>query len=186
MTEKDPPAPSAHEAEASSPMVRSQNVCQTLLGAAVTLLAILLAWGVVLLPEAQADDGGARLVPGLCAAALLLCGLWLLNDAWHGGWRHMPDTSRAQQMHITPWVWVTAAWLLCALLIHYSGFVVAAALCYLLALQGLRLAADPTYRVNIQRLLRDALMGVLLACIAYVALTHVLGVSLPAGRLSWN
>ena len=53
------------------------------------LVAVLLAWGTWQIPaQAHAMDGGARLVPGLCAGALLLCGLWLAApDRWASPWK---------------------------------------------------------------------------------------------------
>ena len=80
---------------------------------------------------------------------------------------------------------MTAGLLLCALLIRQSGFVCAAALCYVLALQGLRAAEQPGLGVRGIRLVTDGAVGLLLAAVVYVLFTKVLGISLPAGWLPW-
>ena len=72
-----------------------------------------------------------------------------------------------------------------ALLIRHSGFVLAAALCYVLALQGLRRAAQPDLPLRGRRVLTDVLVGLVLAALVYVLFVRVLGVSLPAGWLPW-
>lgn len=161
---------------------------QSGIGLAVALLALLLAWGSWQLPPAEAADaaaGGARWVPMLCAAVLLLCGLWLLWEARHGGWRHLPIDAHAPQAQLTPWVRVSAGLLLAALLVPYSGFVVAAALCYVLALQGLKRAAQPAWRLQGKQLLVDGVVGLAVAAAVYGLFTQALGVALPAGWLSW-
>ncbi|MNT92241.1 Tripartite tricarboxylate transporter TctB family protein [compost metagenome] len=76
--------------------------------------------------------------------------------------------------------------MLSGLLMAHSGFVLAAALCYVLALQGLRLAAQPDLRVSGKRLASDVAVGVLIAGVVYGLFTQVLGIDLPAGWLAWN
>ena len=159
---------------------------QMAVGVVIAMVAVVLAVATWQLPaQPEALDGGARLVPGLCAAVLLLCGLWLVWEASHGGWRYLPGSLEAQTLQITPWVWVTAGLLLCAGLIRFSGFVVAAALCYVLAVQGLRAAAHPEQGLRGARMVVDVLIGLLLAAVVYALFTKVLGIDLPAGWLSW-
>lgn len=162
------------------------HVWQMGAGGAIVLAALALAWGAWRIPAQTAqNDGGAALLPTLCAAALLLCGGWLVWDARHGGWRNMAASAGQGQLQITPWVWVSAGMLLGALLIRHSGFVLAAALCYVLALQGLRRAAQPDLPLRGRRVLTDVLVGLVLAALVYVLFVRVLGVSLPAGWLPW-
>lgn len=160
---------------------------QTCVGLAIACTALWLAWGTWQIPgPAQGGDSGARWLPGLCAAVLLLCGLWLVWEARHGGWRNAAALSGHASMQITPWVWVSAGLLLAALLIARSGFVLAAALCYVLALQGLRVAAEPGLRLRARRLVSDAAVGVVMAGVVFVLFTRVLGIPLPAGWLAWS
>lgn len=160
---------------------------QVAVGWFIVLAAMLLAWATWHIPsQMYVLDGGARLVPGLCATALLLCGLWLVWEARHGGWRNAAALNGYSGMKVTPCVWVSAGILLSGLLMAHSGFVLAAALCYVLALQGLRLAAQPDLRVSGKRLASDVAVGVLIAGVVYGLFTQVLGIDLPAGWLAWN
>lgn len=174
--------PAAGERGGGSP----SRAWQTGVGGGIALVALALAWATWRLPAQQAlADGGARLVPGVCASVLLLCGLWLVWEAHHGGWRNLPAGVEPAAVQITPWVWVMAGLLLSALLIRYSGFVVAAALCYVLAVQGLRQAAQPGLRLCGKRLGVDVLTGVAVAAVVYGLFARVLGIALPAGWLPW-
>ncbi len=165
---------------------QTSHVWQMGVGGAIVLAALVLAWGAWQIPAQMAQtDGGAALLPSLCAAALLLCGGWLVWEARHGGWRNMAASAGQGQLQITPWVWVSAGVLLGALLMRHSGFVLAAALCYVLALQGLRRAAQPDLRLSGKRVLADVLAGLVCAALVYVLFVRVLGVSLPAGWLPW-
>lgn len=186
MKEQDAAAPAqALQAEGAVPPPPPLSAGQMAVGVVIALVALVLAWATWRLPaQPMAMDGGARLVPSLCAGVLLLCGLWLVWEAQHGGWRHVP-AAEAAHVQITPWVWVTAGMLLCAGLIRHSGFVVAAALCYVLALQGLRAAEQQGQGVRCSRWVVDAVVGLLLAVVVYVLFTKVLGIDLPAGWLPW-
>lgn len=160
---------------------------QTRAGVAIALAALGLAWGAWPLPgPMQAEDGGAGLLPALCAAALLLCGLWLVWEARHGGWRHLGARSGAATVNVTACAWVSAGMLLSGLLMPHSGFVLAASLCYVLALQGLRVAAQPALRGRVQRWAVDAVVGAMIAGVVYALFTRVLGIALPAGWLAWS
>jgi len=170
-----------------SPNDAHSRTWQAGIGYAVALAALALGWATWQLPASDATDGGARLVPGLCAAALLLCGACLVWEARQGGWRSMPAKPTEGTVNWRAGVWVSAGLLLAALVVRYSGFVLAAALCYVLALQGLRLAQQPKLQLQLQgkRLLVDVITGLAVAGVVYALMTHVLGVALPAGRLSW-
>ncbi|MDH0493257.1 tripartite tricarboxylate transporter TctB family protein [Comamonas aquatica] len=167
---------------------RQVEVGQVAVGGAVALLALALAWGGGALPAvAQAgDDGGPRLLPWLCAGVLLLCGLWLVWEAWQGGWRQMPPPSSVGRPQITAAVWVVAGLLLLpAQLITQTGFVPAAALGYVLAVQGLRRADRQGEGLQARRLAADLGGGVVVAGGVYLLFTRVLGVTLPGGSWPW-
>ncbi len=165
---------------------RQVEVGQVAVGGAVALLALALAWGGGALPAvAQAgDDGGPRLLPWLCAGVLLLCGLWLVWEAWQGGWRQMPPSSGGRPQ-ITAAVWVVAGLLLPAQLLTQAGFVPAAALGSVLAVQGLRRADRPGEGLRALRLAADLGWGLVVAGGAYLLFTRVLGVTLPGGSWPW-
>lgn len=161
-------------------------VWQVGVGLVVVVSAVLWALGVWFMPVAGAWSEGARLFPALCAAALLLCGGWLVWEALYGGWRNASTLSGYPGLQITPWVWVSAGVLLGGGLIRYIGFVLAVALCYVLALQGLRLAADPQDRSSGKRWLGDGFFGGGLAVLVFVVFTQAFGISLSLGGVVWN
>lgn len=182
MTQTDAAASAGERDTAKQP----STAWQTGVGLAIVLAALVLALGAWQVPvPTPVEDGGARLVPGLCAAVLCVCGGWLVWEARHGGWRNASALSGGLHLQVTPWVWVSAGLLLSALLIRHSGFVLAGALCYVLALQGLRLAAQPDGRLHGARLAADVLIGLVLAVLVYLLFTRVLGIALPAGWLAW-
>lgn len=181
-------APPAAPQPENPPTPAAGSGGQSAVGLALAAAALWLAWGTWQIPASTADaiDGGARLVPALCAVALLWCGLWLVWEARHGGWRNLAVRSGHGQARITPGVWVSAGILLGGLLMAQGGFVLAAALCYGLALQGLRQAAAPGQRLQLRQLAVDAVVGLLLAGVVYLLFTQLLGIALPAGWLAWN
>lgn len=173
------------EAQHSAPL--PSTAWQTGVGVSIALAAVWLAWGTWQIPyPASSPDTGARWVPGLCAAALLLCGLWLVWEARHGGWRNAAVFSGHAAVQVAPWVWVSAGILLSGLLMAHSGFVVAATLCYVLALHGLRVAAEPALRLQARRLVCDVAIGGLIAAVVFALFTRVFGIALPAGWLTWS
>lgn len=187
MTEKDaaPSAPLA-KAQEDTATALTANVWQTAAGLAIACAAVWLAWGTWRIPVApDGTDAGTRWLPGMCAGALLLCGGWLVWEARHGGWRN-PAALSGRRLQVTPGIWVSAGILLGGGLIARSGFVLAATLCYLLALQGLRAAAHPGQLFQVRRLGSDALTGAVIAVSVFVLFTRVLGVALPAGWLTWS
>ncbi|WP_284337133.1 tripartite tricarboxylate transporter TctB family protein [Comamonas sp. NoAH] len=188
MTKQDSAVPvQALEEDGRLPETSPGKAWQTGVGVVVALVALVLAWGTWLLPaQEQLIDGGARLLPGLCAGVLFLCGLWLVWEARHGGWRNSETLLGLVGVQIMPWVWVSAGLLLSALLVRFSGFIVAAALCYVFALQGLRLAAQPHCQVCGKRLLSDIAIGLLIAAAVYGVFTRILGIALPSGWSIWK
>lgn len=171
------PEPQQEEGGHASPRV------QAVVGVVIAALALLMGISTL---GAHAGDAGAQLVPRWCAVALWLCGVWLVLEARRGGWRYMPTLGGGMSWQITPWVWVSAGFLMPALLMRTTGFVVAAALCYVLALQGLRMAAQPGWRVGARRLVGDGVVGLVLSVVVYALFAQVLGMTLPAGWLAWK
>jgi len=70
-------------------------------------------------------------------------------------------------------------------LITQAGFVPAAALGYVLAVQGLRRADRPGEGLRALRLAADLGWGLVVAGGAYLLFTRVLGVMLPGGSWPW-
>ena len=159
---------------------------QTGVGVAVMSCALMWAIGVLTMPaETQWLGGGARLVPSMCALVLLVCGGWLVWEARNGGWRNASTLSGYVGLQVTPWVWVSAGILLGGGLIGVLGFIVAGAVCYVMALQGLRLAADVCYRASGKQWAADLVCGLFLASLIFLIFTYVVGIGLPAKGGLW-
>lgn len=156
------------------------TTAQTVVGVAVVLIAAGMAWGARTIPSESGYGGvGPNFVPWLCAAVLALCGVWLVWEARTGGYRHAGDPGGSARADVGPFVWVSAGLLLNAGLIEHVGFIFGCALCYLLAVQGLRRAARQTVGVHPVRLLQDGVVGVAIAAPVYWAFTQFLAINLP-------
>lgn len=153
---------------------------QAIVGAAVVLVAAGMAWGAShITGDAGYGGVGPAFVPWLCAAVLAVCGLWLVWEAQTGGYRHAADPGGAAKANVGAFVWVSAGMLLNAGLIEHLGFVISCTLCYVLAVQGLRRAAQLLHTLTPQTLLKDAAVGLLIAAPVFWTFTQFLAINLP-------
>lgn len=157
----------------------SGNLAQTLVGAGVALLGLALAGGALRIPgEAGYGGVGPNFLPWVVAAALTLCGVLMLREARTGGFREMEAPSGSQAAWWPGLVWVSAGLLANAALITTIGFILSCALCYLLAVQGLRRAnGQPAGRPATW--LVDAFSGLAISAPVYWMFTQFLAISLP-------
>ena len=112
---------------------------------------------------------GPNFVPALVALGLLVLGAWLLYEALRGGWRRAP--AHAAAFRASGFLWVSAGLFAHMALIGWAGFVMAAAVLFVLVARGFGSA----------RPLRDLAFGVVLSLAVFVFFTQVLNVTLPAG-----
>lgn len=153
---------------------------QAAVGACVVLLAAGMAWGASQVPGDAGYGGvGPAFVPWVCAAVLAVCGIWLIWEAKTGGYRHAADPGGAAKADRGAFVWVSAGMLLNAGLIEHLGFILSCALCYMLAVQGLRRAAKQTHTLTGKGLLKDAVVGLAIAAPVYWSFTQFLAINLP-------
>lgn len=164
----------AHSAHSS----RSVGL-QVLLSLGVIGVAALLAYGATQIPSEAGYAGiGPNFLPWVVAAALLVCGGLLLRQALTGGFQDLDEASGAARADWHAWAWVSAGVLANAALIEHIGFVLSCALCFMLAVRGLRLAAGKPGG-GLMGLLRDAAIGLLLAAPVYWLFAQLLAVNLP-------
>lgn len=153
---------------------------QAVVGAAVVLVAAGMAWGAThIAGDAGYGGVGPAFVPWMCAVVLGLCGAWLIWEAKTGGYRHAAEPGGAVKAEMGAFVWVTAGMLLNAGLIEHLGFILSCALCYLLAVQGLRRAAGQQHTLSAQGLGKDALVGLCISAPVFWAFTQFLAINLP-------
>lgn len=142
-------------------------------------VAGVLGWGALSIPSEAGYAGvGPNFLPWLVAAGLAVCGVVLLWQALRGGFLDMDEPSGAPQGDWQALAWVGAGVLTNAALIERVGFVLSCALCYLLAVRGLRLAEGKAGG-GARRILVDAVTGMLIAAPVYWLFTKLLSVNLP-------
>jgi hypothetical protein len=119
----------------------SSALAQTLVGAGIVLLGVALGAGAISIPSEAGYGGvGPNFLPWVVAVVLAACGIFIVREARTGGFRNMDPPAGAQQAWWPGLAWVSAGLLANAALITTIGFILSCALCYLLAVQGLRRA----------------------------------------------
>jgi putative tricarboxylic transport membrane protein len=152
---------------------------EAILAAGVLLIGALLAFGALSIPgEAGYGGVGANFLPWLVSAALLVCGGLLLMQALTSGYRDRDAPSGAPRGDWVAFAWVSAGVLVTAALITRVGFVLACALCFALAVRGLRSAEGKPAGAGKQTLI-DAATGLAIALPVYWLFTKLLAINLP-------
>ena len=157
----------------------SRRLGQTLMGAGALFVAVVLALGAVgISSEAGYAGVGPNFLPWVIALAMAVCGVWLLWEARTGGFRHMEAPTGAPRGDFAALAWVSAGILANAALITTIGFVLSCALCYTLAVRGLR-ASEGKPAGDVSRTVRDAIAGMVIAAPVFWLFTKLLAVNLP-------
>lgn len=152
---------------------------QTLIGIAALAVAAVLMYGAMSISSEAGYAGvGPNFLPWVVALALLACGLWLLWEARSGGYRELEEASGAERGDWLALAWVSAGVLSNAALITHIGFVLSCALCFTLAVRGLRLAEGKAAG-GLRQTLVDAATGMSIAAPVYWLFTKLLAINLP-------
>jgi putative tricarboxylic transport membrane protein len=155
------------------------RLAQTLVSLATLGAGALLAWGAAGIPGDAGYAGvGPNLLPWLVSSALVLCGIALLWEASHGGFRQLFSAADDERGCWPGFVWVSAGLLANALLIERIGFVASCALCFMLAVRGFK-SAEGRGDTSPRAFAVDALIGVAIAAPVYWMFTKGLSISLP-------
>jgi putative tricarboxylic transport membrane protein len=131
--------------------------------------------------SAEAGYGGVgpNFLPWVVGLALLACGLGLVWEALSGGFRGLYDEEAVEERaDWAPFAWMSAGILLNALLITTIGFILSCALCFVLAVCGLR-SAEGRLDLRPKALLGSAAIGVLVSAPVYWMFTKALAINLP-------
>lgn len=152
---------------------------QLAMGIAAVVLAAVLAYGAANIPSDAGYAGvGPDFLPWLVAAAMGLCGVLLIWEVRTGGFRNMEEPSGAARGDWHALAWVAAGILGNAALITTIGFVLSCALCFTLAVRGLRISEGKPGGDAMQSV-RDVVTGMLIAAPTYWLFTKFLAVNLP-------
>ena len=152
---------------------------QTLVGIGVLLTGLGLAFGALSISSTAGYSGvGPNFLPWLVSVVLTICGGFIIWEARSGGFRDLATPSGASAAYWPGLVWVSAGLLLNAALITTIGFILSCALCYVLAVQGLRRAAgQPSDAPRTWAM--DLVTGLLIAAPVYWMFTKFLAINLP-------
>lgn len=152
---------------------------QLAMGIAAVVLAAVLAYGAANIPSDAGYAGvGPDFLPWLVAGAMGLCGVLLIWEVRTGGFRNMEEPSGAARGDWHALAWVSAGILGNAALITTIGFVLSCALCFTLAVRGLRISEGKSGG-NAMQAVRDMVTGMLIAAPTYWLFTKFLAVNLP-------
>jgi putative tricarboxylic transport membrane protein len=159
--------------------MRRPRISEAAVGAGILLVAGALAAGALGIPGAAGySGGGPNFLPWRVAAGLFVCGVLVLREAWTGGFRLLEAPEHAA--HLWPGAVLVSAGLLAnAALITTLGFVLSCALCYALAVQGLRRAEGQKDVSNARTLAIDAVSGIAISAPVYWMFTKLLAINLP-------
>lgn len=159
--------------------VEQASLPEVLIGVGVLALAAFLAWGATgISSEAGYAGVGPNFLPWAVSAALAACGVWLLWEARSGGFRDREAPSGAARGDWPAFAWVSVGVLANASLITTLGFILSCALCFVLAVRGLRVAEGKPGG-GVHATLKDAMVGLLIAAPVYWLFTKILAVNLP-------
>jgi putative tricarboxylic transport membrane protein len=157
----------------------SRTLHEAALAAGVLAVGALLAFGALSIStEAGYGGVGPNFLPWVVSAALLGCGALLLWQALRGGFRERDEPSGAARGDWVALAWVSAGVLVTAALITRVGFVLACALCFALAVRGLR-GAEGRPAGGLKQTVIDYATGVAIALPVFWLFTKLLAINLP-------
>ena len=152
---------------------------QLAMGIGALIVAAVLAFGAAAIPSDAGYAGvGPDFLPWVVSAALAVCGVMLIWEVRTGGYRHMEEPSGAPRGDWRALAWVSAGVLLNASLITTIGFILSCALCFVLAVRGLR-ASEGKPIGDLRQTVKDAVTGMVISAPVYWLFTKLLAVNLP-------
>lgn len=152
---------------------------QALVGAGVLVVGAVMAYGATFISSEAGYAGvGPNALPWLVSVVLMVCGAWLVWEARSGGYREMEAPSGAPRADWHAVAWVVAGIVANASLITTVGFILSCALCFALAVRGLRLA-EGRPGGGLRRTGTDAATGIAIAAPVFWMFTQLLAINLP-------
>lgn len=140
--------------------------------------ALFLIGGLQLSSDAGYAGVGPNFLPLLVGALLSVCGAWLVWESATGGFRHMEEPSGAEGGDWRGFAWVSAGILSNAALITTIGFILSCTLCFVLAVQGFKVA-EGQHGLQPRGLAIDVLTGLAISAPVFWMFTQLLSIGLP-------
>lgn len=165
----------------------------TLAGVGVLAAGAFMAWGASGIPADAGYAGvGPNFLPWVVSLALVVCGLLLAVQGLRGGWAveadapsstdgAAPAADLTDAAHWPGLGWMVTGVALNAALITRLGFILSCALCFVLAVRGLRVA-EGTAATGLgaaAQAVRDLLIGAAIAAPVFWIFTKLLNIGLP-------
>ena len=146
---------------------------QLAVAAGVTLIGVLVLWGSFYLPT---GGGYAQVGPGVVprgvGALIIVLGIFLLREAFTGGFRGVDEEAELHlPMDWPAFAWVSGGIIAYGLVIEHLGFVVSSTILFVAVARGF----------DSRRWLLNAATGLVLAVIVFAIFNYGLGLTLPSG-----
>ena len=152
---------------------------QALVGAGVLVVGAVMAYGATFISSEAGYAGvGPNALPWLVSVVLMVCGLWLVWEARSGGYREMEAPSGAERADWHAVAWVVAGVVTNASLITTVGFILSCALCFGLAVRGLRIA-EGRAGGGLRQTVVDLATGMAISAPVFWMFTKLLAINLP-------
>lgn len=147
---------------------------QTLIGAGVIAFAILVGYQTTRIPVSPLySKVGPTIFPYMVAAVLLVLGILLVLQAVRGQWGETDADADEGPPDLRALGWLGAGLIVNVALIDFLGFIIASTIMFVCTCRAFGSKA----------LLRDVIVAVVLALIAYLGFDKLLGISIGAGIL---
>jgi putative tricarboxylic transport membrane protein len=148
---------------------------QVAVAAGFTLLGALILWGSFYLPT---GGGYAQVGPGVVprgvGALMIVLGIFLLREAFTGGFRGVDEEAEVHlPMDWPSFAWVSGGIIAYGLVIEHAGFILSSTILYVAVARGF----------HSRRWLLNAAVGLVLAAIVFAIFNYGLGLTLPVGVL---
>jgi putative tricarboxylic transport membrane protein len=137
----------------------------------VVVLGLIAAWQTTEIPQSVYAAVGPRVFPWFIAGMLIVMGLFLVKDALMGGWSH--ETDDFGEIDWPGGLWLVGGLAVNAALIDVIGFILSSTLLVIFTAKAFGSTS----------LVRDALIGFVLAFVSYVGFDRVLGYKIGSGLI---
>jgi putative tricarboxylic transport membrane protein len=154
--------------------MKRQPSAQTLVGVGVIAFAILVGYQTSRIPASPLySKVGPNVFPYMVSAALLLLGVLLVVQSLQGVWGETDADTDTGPPDRTALAWLGGGLILNVVLIDFLGFIIASTILFVCTARAFGSKA----------LVRDFIVAVVLALVAFLGFDKLLGISIGAGIL---
>ena len=158
--------------------------------ALVSVVVLLVGIAMVISAQSISSDAGyggvgPNFLPTVVGCGLSLIGVLLLREVFTGGYRQLEEAPASESPYWVGFYWLTAGILINAFSITTIGFTLSCAVCFMLAVQGLRRSflnqeqRQSQAVLSVKKNITDLLIGIAIAWPVYLMFTKLLAINLP-------